>query len=95
MSAHKCVIGFLYDYDNTREVTFDDICKYVDERKELYEAFKDDPIYKNIAHMPKPVSDYCDLRKSRMRHFAYCPDCGKKVDWKKLRELANTHEKEG
>lgn len=33
------------------------------------------------------LRDYADGRKStNLRRFRFCPECGAKIDWKKLRE---------
>ena len=41
---------------------------------------------------PKPVKplNFLDRRKGYMRLFSYCPDCGEKVNWKKVKEVIST-----
>lgn len=56
---------------------------------ELIKKFKDDPIYGRMLRSCRiyRLEDYFDKRKSvNMKRFSYCPECGKKIDWKKLKE---------
>ncbi len=46
--------------------------------------------YQFIAYFPK---DYIDKRKSMATLFDYCPDCGAKIDWRKLRKVFNKEKK--
>lgn len=41
-----------------------------------------------------PFKDYFDLRKNtNITHFKYCPECGKKIDWKEFRKIIEEIEK--
>ena len=90
MSEHECIIGLLNDYDNTKLVT----------TNELLQEIKDDVsvcnylslLYKEYGIIDKEIKstytlkDYCDKRKStNLTRFEFCPYCGKKIDWKKIK----------
>lgn len=71
MSEHECIIGMYFDFDDTQLVT-------VGELKELIEECP----YRSYS-----FNDYCDKRKStNLTRFEFCPYCGKKIDWKKIKE---------
>lgn len=71
MSEHECIIGMYFDFDDTQLVT-------VSELKELIEEC----LYHRYS-----FEDYCDRRKStNLTRFEFCPYCGKKIDWKKIKE---------
>lgn len=85
---HECVIGVLYDYDNTRVITFDELKEEVEAGITKYEYAKQ---YMAEPPLPKLLSEYLDRRKSTgLERFAYCPYCGKKIDWKGLRGNADS-----
>ena len=70
-NIEKCeqAIGVWVDYDDTRIVTAKELREEIDE-----------------GHTIFSINDYCDLRKStNMMRFIYCPECGKKIDWKELK----------
>ena len=73
MNEHECTIGVYYDYGNTQLVT-------VGELKGLIEDW---PCFYSFK-------DYCDKRKStNLTRFEFCPYCGKKIDWKKIKSEGN------
>ena len=70
MSEHECIIGVYYDYSGTEMVTASELKRVTEEWPHFY-SFK----------------DYCDRRKStNLARFKFCPYCGKKIDWKKIKE---------
>ena len=74
MSEHECIIGEYYDYGNTCLVTANEL-KILTEEWHGFYSFK----------------DYCDRRKStNLERFEFCPYCGKKIDWKKIKKEDNT-----
>ena len=74
MRNHECVIGIRYDYDNTDLVTLEDLKRHINYP------------FRNTAWSLK---DYCDKRKNTdLTRFDYCPYCGKKIEWKKIKEGA-------
>ena len=82
---HECVIGIWNDYENTEQITALELKEKIEQEKSLYEYSKK---YMDIGILPpKPIYDYLDKRKStNLQRFDYCPYCGKKIDWKGLRE---------
>ena len=72
MDEHECVIGIINDYECTREVTISALKEHIEWHNGYYK-----------------LADYADRRKSTdLTRFTYCPYCGKKIDWKKIRENA-------
>lgn len=81
----ECVIGIMYDYDDTHSIT----------RKELEEEIRINEIRKSRGDSEwyrkfYTRNDYCDKRIStNLARFNYCPLCGKKIDWKAIKGGAN------
>lgn len=87
---HECIIGMYNDYEDTDLVTYTDILgKYVSFilfNKFDIEAPKQRYQWKQAF---TPLEDYFDKRKNtELIRFAYCPTCGKEIDWKWLRKKA-------
>lgn len=71
---HECVIGIWWGYADTECVTFNHLKKII-------------WIENRVSEKHTPLSDYLDEKVSiRFQRFDYCPYCGKKIDWKGLRE---------
>ena len=88
----ECCIGIINDYDNTSMVTLDGLKNHIKDRLELKQAFERDVLFKDYNHGIKgwTLADYCDRRKStNLTRFNYCPLCGKKIDWKAIKDGAN------
>ena len=88
MEEHKCIIGQWLDYEDTSLITFKDLNEKVKEHNETYiygletygKAFVNGLIKKIV------ILDYFDGRKNtNLIKFNYCPYCGEKIDWKKLK----------
>ena len=80
----ECVIGIRYDWENTELVTLAELKKYIDFITDFAE---DNPCFIRKAYT---LSDYCDKRKKTdLYRFEYCPHCGKKIDWKTIKDGAN------
>lgn len=72
MENEDCIIGYLCGYEDSRLVAFDDV---VDESENSLCSYS--------------LQELLDRRCStHLIRFNYCPICGKKIDWKKLREYA-------
>ena len=90
MSEHECIIGLLsYDYDDVRLVTVNELLERIQNDYNQYDYLCN--LYnKYKLDNPKPphiLKDYCDRRKStNLTRFEFCPYCGKKIDWKKIKE---------
>ena len=85
---HECVIGLWLGYDDTETVTFRQL-KYEVESNSAFLEWQN----KNLSGTKvevKTLNDYLDKREStNLQRFDYCPYCGKKIDWKGLRENAD------
>ena len=88
----ECYIGIINDYDYIRMVTLDGLKNHITDRLGLKQAFERDVLFKDYNHGIKgwTLADYCDRRKStNLTRFNYCPLCGKKIDWKAIKDGAN------
>lgn len=72
------IIGEWRDYENTRVVTLEDLKKAISDRNK----------YRWLHEEERTLRDYADKRKNlNFFHFEFCPMCGEKIDWKKIREM--------
>ena len=88
----ECAIGIINDYDNTSMTTLDGLKYHIKDRLEFKQLFEKNVLFKDYNHGIKvwTLSDYCDKRKSTdLTRFNYCPLCGKKIDWKAIKDGAN------
>ena len=94
MTNHDCVIGICYDYDNTDLTTLDGLKKHIEKKRE-FNAYIDSiewveryyPHNYPFREKVWELKDYCDKRKATdLTRFDYCPYCGKKIEWKKIKE---------
>lgn len=88
MSKHECIIGNLYD-DGLHLATLKELKDYIKETKEynLFVRNSYPSISQNLLAAEYTLKDYCDKRKStNLTRFEFCPYCGKKIDWKKIKE---------
>ena len=84
MNEHKCIIGEWLDYENTKLVTFEELITEVKDNNKTYRYAIEEYGFSLIQQLK--LSDYFDRRKStNLNHFNYCPYCGEKIDWKKLK----------
>ena len=68
-NSHECYIGIWYDYHYSTMITFNELKEKITERPMTYE-----------------LKQYLDWRYStNLQQFTYCPFCGKKINWKELR----------
>lgn len=75
---HECIIGMRNDYENTDIVTLEELKDHIQRDKEYRSPYPDWQTYE--------LSDYCDKRKNTdLTRFEYCPMCGKKIDWKAIK----------
>lgn len=90
MADHECVIGLLYKHSHGFLATLDDLKAHIADKIEFNEYLDSDPFTKNIECLREKVwtiKDYCDRRKSTdLTRFEYCPMCGKKIEWKRIKE---------
>ena len=89
ITRHECFVGIINDYDNTEMVTLNELKHHIQNASELVEAIKKDPLFKDHVFGVRAwsLADYCDKRKTTdLSRFEYCPACGKKIDWKVIKE---------
>jgi len=80
----NCWLGYFYGGDNLRLDDFVSLC--IDNCEDSNRTIKmmNDIMGSNKKHI-KP-SDYLDRRKCYTVMFIFCPRCGTKIDWRKLRK---------
>ncbi len=85
---HECVIGLLHHYEEGELATLARVKEHIVDRA-------DHNIQMRALGIESPwlykkewsLRDYADKRKStNLTRFDYCPECGKKIDWKAIRE---------
>lgn len=85
---HQCAIGYYYE-DDKGLVTLDELKDIIKERKEDNISIKKSG-FNDVEWMYKKeytLSDYADRRKATgFFKFDYCPFCGKKINWKKIKQ---------
>jgi len=54
----------------------------------LVYAFSGDKLV-DVADVKDLPARVLDRRRNMMHHFNYCPSCGKKINWKKIKELSS------
>ena len=76
--ACDCYIGLINDYADTCLVTLDELKAHIRFLKEYRSPYLNWGVYE--------LNDYCDKRRNTdLTRFEYCPMCGKKIDWKAIK----------
>lgn len=92
MNETSCnhIIGIRYDYDNTDLIDVESLVKSVKEEHDMYSYCVENKLYHlDFKHNPPhKIDDYFDRRNSLFHRFNFCPYCGEKLNWKRLRILA-------
>lgn len=86
---HNCYIGEWLDYENTGLVTYDDLKEKIKNNNETFEygLITYGENFANGVMKELNIKNYFDKRKNtNLNRFDYCPYCGKKIDWKELKE---------
>ena len=86
---HNCYIGEWLDYENTELVTYYDLKEKVKNNNETFEygLITYGGNFMNGLMKELKIKNYFDKRKNtNLNRFNYCPYCGKKIDWKELKE---------
>ena len=82
--SHECVIGLLANFDYEL-VTIPELKDHIAERIQSNKTMR---LY-GLESKEWTMNDYADCRKStNLSRFRFCPECGKKIDWKALRREA-------
>ena len=85
MSNHECYIGILHITDNSEMATVRDVGEHIEEgnRFNEYAESMGLPIRRPVWSM----KEYADKRRSTdLKRFDFCPECGKKIDWKRIKD---------
>ena len=82
----NCWIGILHSlerYHGNDDLYID---RYVDTLNESsLQSIRESNFFPGVCIARSP-GDYIDKRKMLSELFNYCPDCGVKIDWRKLRK---------
>lgn len=84
-----CIIGVYHHYGHGELVTLENLKCLIAERIAFnFECDKDG--ISEIKYKEYTLKDYADRRcRTNLTRFAYCPDCGKKIDWRAIKESEN------
>lgn len=89
MEKHECDIGMLWeDYEITNIVTLSYLKEFI-RKEQARQKWMDDHYPADYWGRKKvaTLKDYGDLRKSTaLERFKFCPECGKRINWKAIRE---------
>ena len=87
MDEHECYIGLLYKDERNDLVALDDLKEYIEDNKKREEWYCANYGPLHFGRVPGwTLKDYADGRKGHnLTKFNYCPYCGKKIDWKKIK----------
>lgn len=78
---HECIIGMYNDYEDTDLCTFSELQKQVND---LNLAYKKYAVNREVFKKTYTIAEYCE-KNTNLKRFAYCPECGKKIDWNELK----------
>ena len=71
-------------------MTLDELKNHIEDQKEYNRSLRDDPTLCSCESLYAKVftlKQYADRRHSTdLTRFSFCPDCGKKIDWKSIAE---------
>lgn len=88
MAEHECVIGLMYYGE---QVTISDLKSEISERRDWNRRLRENDIAPDYIYKKEwTLKDYADKRKSTdLTRFNFCPECGKPIDWKAIRRMAD------
>lgn len=71
-------------------MTLDELKNHIEDQKEYNRSLRDDPTLCSCLSLYVKVftlKQYADRRRSTdLTRFSFCPDCGKRIDWKSIAE---------
>lgn len=71
-------------------MTLDGLKNHIEDQKEFNRSLQDDPLLRNRKEIYAKVftlKQYADRRcATDLTRFSFCPDCGKRIDWKSILE---------
>ena len=89
MSCKECIIGIINYQEGYELATVSKLKKHMEDRRSFNEYIRE--VYGGNAvgwllHREWTRKQYCDKRVSTdLTRFDYCPYCGKKIDWRKMK----------
>ena len=89
MADHDCIIGIINHYEGYELTTVENLKNHVTNRIEFNQSLNADGLKRCVWLYYKEwaLRDYCDKRKNtNLTRFDYCPECGKKIDWKRIKD---------
>ena len=90
MIEHECAIGLLHHCEGAELATIESLEDHIKDNYWHNEMLRDDPYLRDAKELyckEWSLKDYADFRKNTdLTRFRYCPDCGKAIDWKKIKE---------
>ena len=89
MADHECIIGLLNIFGESELATVamlkDHIADRIKRNINLREMGL--PLSSSLYEKEWSIKDYCDRRRTtNLSRFNYCPECGKRINWKKIKE---------
>lgn len=85
---HECVIGLLHHHEEGELATLARVKAHIVERVRYNRHLRNLGIESDWLYQKEwSLRDYTDKRKStNLTRFDFCPECGKKIDWKAIRK---------
>jgi hypothetical protein len=86
--CHECIIGMLRITEDRELVTVPELKEHIEDRERRNQYTRDLGVESGWLYCKEwTLRDYADKRKStNLTRFDYCPECGKKIDWKAIRK---------
>lgn len=85
--SHECEIGLIHYCDGSMLITLSKLKEYIQTEIIEFNAMCRREGYSDLLHRQWTLRDYADKRKStNLTRFDFCPECGKKIDWKAIRK---------
>lgn len=90
---HSCCIGEWLEYENAELITYEELKEKIKSNNKTFEYGLNTygEYYMNGLMKELKLKDYFDGRRNtNLNKFNYCPYCGKKIDWKGLKDRSDT-----
>lgn len=87
----ECIIGLLHHVDYSELVTLEELEKHITDGIMHNIMLDSDPVLKDCKELRRKVwtlAEYADWRRNtNLQKFSYCPQCGKAIEWRKIRRV--------
>lgn len=71
-------------------MTLGELKHHIEDQKKFNRSLRGDPLLRDCKELYAKVftlKQYADRRRSTdLTRFSFCPDCGKRIDWKSIAE---------